>query len=196
MSEEQASGLNMNDVAQKITKGNKVAGIIIAILMIVLGVLFFAKPLLTGLMVEIFATIGFLIYGVYQIILYIRSPKEARNGGSLAFGILLIVVAILILLSSFLNIMVTFAFLLGFLAIFMGINQVSAFSALKAAGEKGAGWPLASGIINILLGVFLIVTPIAATIVVDYVLGIYLVVGGVALLINSASGNPGGLKAA
>jgi uncharacterized membrane protein HdeD (DUF308 family) len=191
MSDEKQTRMNMNDLTRKITRGNKIAGIITGILMVVLGILFFAMPIRTGYVVAIIATVGFIFYGLYQIVGYVRTPSEVRNGWNLANGIIFMLVGVMILLSSVTGVIITFAFLLGFLALSGGINQISAYGVFKKEGEPGCGWMLASGIINIILGVFLIMTPFAATLVVDYVLGIYLIVGGIALFAEAASGKAG-----
>jgi len=181
--------MSMNDMAKKVTKGSKIAGIIVAICMIVLGILFFARPVITGFLVQYFATIGFIIYGIYQIIAYVRTPAELKNGWTLANGIIFVILGVIIILSGPIDMLYTFAFLLGFLAIFGGINQITAFTQWK--GQPGAGWILASGIINLILGIFFLFTPFVATFMLDFILGIYLVVGGIAFFAESASGHCG-----
>lgn len=186
---EPKSRMTMNDMAKKVTRGNKTAGIIVAICMIVLGVLFFIMPVGTGFVVEYFATIGFIIYGIYQIIMYARTPSALKNGWTLANGIIFVVLGVIILLSGPIDMLFTFAFLLGFLAIFGGINQITSYVAVR--GQKGAGWLLASGIINLVMGAFFLFAPFIATVALAYVLGIYLIVGGIAFFAESASGHGG-----
>ncbi len=182
---------SMNDMARQITKGNKVAGIVVAILMIVLGVLFFIFPIRTDMIVAAIATIGFVVYGIYQLIVYFRTPSGYRNGWTCANGIIFIILGVLLILSGPVSRLETFTFLLGFLAIFGGIMQISSHSALKKAGEQHTGLVLASGIINLILGIFLIIAPLAAAWAMAYVLGIYLIVGGIAFFAESASGHMG-----
>lgn len=188
---EPATRMSINDAAKKITKGNKVAGIIVAIAMIVLGILLMARPIATEIVLFYLAAVGFLIYGIYQIIVYVRTPSDLKNGMNLANGIILILLAVLILLSSAVSVVITFAFLFGFVAMFTGINQIAAASAVKKAGGKRGGWLIASGIINIVLSIFFIVTPFMAEFAFGIIAGVYLIVGGIALLIEAASGNTG-----
>ncbi len=189
--EQPKTRVSMNDMAKKVTKGNKVGGIIIAICMIVLGILMFVKPIVTMIAVEYIACVGFIIYGVYQIIIYIRTPSELKNGWTLANGIIFTILGILMITSSIFSVVTTFAFLLGFLALFGGITQISSYGVFKKAGEPGAGWILASGIINIVLSLFLLLAPFAATWALEFVLAIYLIVGGIALFAESCSGHFG-----
>ena len=137
----------------------------------------------------VIATIGFVVYGVYQIIVYARTPRDYKNGWTLANGIIFTILGLLILWDTPQNMFLTFSFLLGFLALFGGITQCSNYGIIRQAGEPGAGWVLASGIINIIMGIFFLLTPIAATWAMAYVLGIYLIVGGIALFAEAASGH-------
>ncbi len=185
----QNSRMNMNDVTRNITRGNKIAGIIVAILMIIFGILFLVKPLITDVIAMYIATAGFIIFGVFQIVAYFRTPSDIRNGWTLANGIIFVVLGVILLASDAASMLVTFTFLLGFLALFNGITQVTSYAAFKKSGAEGSGWVLASGIINIILGIFFLISPFAAAWAIAYVLGIYLIVGGVALFAESASGH-------
>lgn len=182
---------NLRDVTERITRGNKVGGIIVAICMIVLGILFLVWPLRTDYVVMVIATIGFIVYGIYEIIVYVRTPKDYKNGWTLANGIIFVILGCLILWEGPGDMFLTFAFLLGFLALFGGITQCSTYGVIRSSGEPGAGWVLASGIINIILGIFFLITPFAATWAIGYVLGVYLVVGGIALFAEACSGHHG-----
>ncbi len=183
--------MSMNDVAKRVTGGNKVAGIIVAICMIVLGVLFFIWPGRTEIIGMYIASVGFIIYGVYQIIVYARTESGSRNGWTLANGIIFAILGVLLLLGGPLDMAYTFVFLLAFLAIFAGITQISSYGAVKKSGAPGAGWVLASGIINLILGIFFMIAPFAAAWAIAFILGIYLIVGGIALFAESASGHHG-----
>ncbi|MDL2238259.1 DUF308 domain-containing protein [Christensenellaceae bacterium OttesenSCG-928-K19] len=183
--------MNMNTAVRNMGRGNKTGGIIIAICMIVLGILLWIRPLVMGAVLAYIATIGFVLYGIFQIVVYVRTESEYRNGWTLANGIIFIALGVLMLFSGPLATMEMFVFVLAFLALFGGINQITSYSALKKAGEPGAGWVLASGIINIILGIMLIVMPLLSVWMIDVFLGVYLLIGGVAFLIEVLSGQYG-----
>ncbi len=86
------------------------------------------------------------------------------------------------------NMISTFSFIIGFFALFGGITQISSYGAFKKAGEPGAGWILASGIINLVLGILIICAPIAGWFTMEWIFAIYLIVGGVALFAEACSG--------
>ena len=181
----------MNDVARKMTGGNKTAGIVIAICMVVLGILIFAAPLIMGLGIAYLVTIGFIAYGIFEIVAYVRTPADYRNGWTIANGIIFTLLGIMILAEALggqygkINMISTFSFIIGFFALFGGITQISSYGAFKKAGEPGAGWILASGIINLVLGILIICAPIAGWFTMEW---IYLIVGGVALFAEACSG--------
>lgn len=179
---------SMTDMARQIGHTHKVVGFIIAIAMVVLGILFLIWPVVTGYTIMVIATIGFIIYGVWQIIAYIRTPHDLKNGWVLANGIIFLVLGFLLLAESRQEMYMSYAFLLGFLAMYSGIMQIASFAGFHRAGEPGAAWILISGIINIILSICLLTTPFIATWALEYVLGIYLIVAGVALFAEAASG--------
>lgn len=189
--EERPTRVTMNDVAKSVTHGNKVGGIIVSLCMIVLGILFFVWPVKANIVIFTIATIGFIIFGVYEVITYFRTPSDLKNGWTLANGIIFVILGFLILFSSTASMLVTFTFILGFFAIFNGITQITNSAAIRKTGTAGSGLVLASGIINLLLGIFFLMAPFAALWAIAFVLGIYLIVGGVALFAESASGHHG-----
>ncbi len=184
----------INNAVHAMTGGNKTAGIIIAICMVILGMLIFAAPLIVGLGIAYLITIGFILYGVFSIVSYARIPSDERNGWTLANGIIFVLVGILILAEALgnkfgqLSMLSMFSFLIGFFALFGGINQIASYGALKKAGEDKAGWVLASGIINLILGIMIICAPIMGWFTLEMIFAIYLIVGGIALFAEACSG--------
>ena len=73
----------MNDVARKMTGGNKTAGIVIAICMVVLGILILPLPLIMGLGIAYLVRSGFIAYGIFEIVPPSPHPADYRNGWTL-----------------------------------------------------------------------------------------------------------------
>ena len=78
---------DVEDLTCEVAKGSKAGGILIGILMIILGIVFLIRPIDSEVVLMYFATAGFVIYGVFQIIVYARTPAAIRNGWNLANGI-------------------------------------------------------------------------------------------------------------
>lgn len=163
-------------------QGSRMMAVVTGILLVILGVLLLVFPLEAMLFADIFITLGLLLFGIYRVATFIATPSGYRDGWQLASGIIFAVCALVILLSNASSIIVTFAFLLGILAMLTGLNQVFAYSSLRVF--PGAGFILAAGIINMLLAIFLLFSPFFATVAMVVVQGIYLCFAGIALIIE------------
>lgn len=188
------SRMDLNNVAKTITGGNRIAGIIVAICMVVIGILIFSTPIAAAVGLGYLITIGFIVFGVFEIVAYIRTPSDNRSGWTLANGIIFTLIGILILIEALgtrlgrLDMLFMFSFIIGFFALFSGITQISSYGAFKASGNPGSGWYLASGIINLVLGILIISSPVAGWFTIQFIFGIYLIVGGIALFAEACSG--------
>lgn len=182
---------SVTEIAPHVQKHNRTYGIITAIAMIVLGVMFLIWPMVTGYVGMIFITVGLIVYGVTEIVVYCRTPKEYRNGWMLAFGIIYVVLGCMLLADDPASLYLTYAFTIGFFAMYLGVTQCFAWGQYRAQNVPGSGWLLASGIINIILSFCMIMTPIVAAWALEYVLGIYLIIAGVALFAEACSGKYG-----
>lgn len=175
----------MNNELSSVSKGHKTLGIIVSIILVLLGIgVFFAPQFFALLMIWIFIA-GLMIYGVFLIFAY--AENNVKNGWNLASGIMSIILGFLLIFSPTLARAETFAFMLGFIALFTGINQVSASYMIKKQGSTGTGWLTASGIINIILGFFFIFNPFFMLLTFSIIAGVYLLFGGVALFAASCS---------
>ena len=153
--------------------------------MVILGIGVFMAPLFfVSIMVWIFI-IGLVINGVFLVFDYGRS--EVKSGWNLATGIMAIILGFLLIFAPAFSKAETFAFILAFMVLFTGINQVTASSVMKKLGGNGTGWLLISGIINIVLGFFFIFNPYGMLFAFSIIAGIYLVVGGIALFAATMS---------
>ena len=181
---------------RKKVRDHKIAGIVIAVCMVVLGILILIEPVAMSVGLAYLITIGLLAFGIFSIVAYIRTPADFRNGWTLANGIVYCLLAVLILEEALgssigaVSMMSTFAFMIGFFALIGGIMQITSCSTLRGA-DTGFGWMLASGIMNLILGVLIILSPIAGWFTIQYVFSIYLIVGGVALFAEACSGRFG-----
>jgi uncharacterized membrane protein HdeD (DUF308 family) len=178
--------MNAANPAGKVIREYKLLGIIAAIAMILFGVLFVALPLDMAYLTEIFAMCGFIVYGAFRIVSYIRTPARTRRGAwTLANGILSVILGILIVSAPAEIVVASFAFILGFFAISGGINQIVMSGTIKRETGMSSAGVIVSGIINLVMGIFLLISPFALTAALEFVFGIYLIVGGVTLIIET-----------
>ena len=150
------------------------------LVIILLGIMLAAYPgMSTTLLVQILA-IYILIKGILSIFnIFI---DKSRWGWKLLTGIVGIILGILVIqnpLWSTLLVTATAFIAIGIGAITMGvINLIEAF--------KGAGWGTGIlGVVIILVGVAVLVSPSISPMFVPYILGLFLIVGGIMAIINA-----------
>lgn len=171
---------------------NSVRDVVVGIVCLILGVLFLIfKNQVFDAIYGIFLwglAIGFWVAGIVGIIFFI---KDRQKVGSLVIGIVSIISGILLVVFKDLIIWVL-CFTIGVLLLLDGIFKISRAVTYMKAKAKGGGIQLCFGIINIVLGVLAILSPlrfaeqIGAFIVV--IGGIVLIVYGIQSLITGVSG--------
>lgn len=174
---------------------NRKTGIVASIVLAVLGLLTFFTPISVGVGMAYLLTAGLMVYGISQTVAFFRAPKEARSGWSLVNGIMLLLFSGFTLWSGLsgvygtLQMIASLSYVAGFLTIAAGISQISTFFALQRTGVDGAGWVMASGILNLLLSMVILANPVVSWFTLTSVWGIYLTVSGIALFAESLSGH-------
>ena len=103
-----------------------------------------------------------------------------RRGWSIMWGVLLVVTGILALLMPEIAAFAT-ALTLAWLLVFAGAFEV--LHAVQTRHRDGFGWKLASGIVTLLLGISIVVFPVAGVATLALWIGAFLFAGGVLRLI-------------
>lgn len=163
-----------------LTKKEKTIGIIVAVVMLLFGVFFFARPLVTTALIEYIAVIGFIVYGVFRIYRFITGD---RNAVGLIYGILWVVIGIIMLCSPAMSNIAVFSYVFGFMAMISGIIRLCAVGTAAEMGV-GRGWCIASGVINIILALLFYCAPFLLASLAGYVTGAYLIVSGIMLIVD------------
>ena len=65
-----------------------------------------------------------------------------------------------------------------------GLNKLSFAHQLSFFGIESYGWVIFTGIINVLAALAFIIAPLMSTVVLNYIVAAYLLVGGIALLVE------------
>jgi uncharacterized membrane protein HdeD (DUF308 family) len=171
--------------ASKVLNGNRILGVIVAVVMVLFGLLFVASPLGMAYLTEVFVMCGLVIYGLFRIVAYARTPADARAGWTLANGIISLILGVIVITAPPVVVIEAFAFILGFFAISSGINLFVMSGHVKRDTGESPVWIVLSGVVNLIMGIFLVISPFALTAALEFVFGIYLIVGGIALAIES-----------
>lgn len=186
---------NLNEEVKAALGRFKVAGIIAGIIMVILGICMFIEPLTTtGIIVNILLTIGLIIKGICDIVLYCKTPKGFKDGSVLALGIIWLILGLLFLATLIDSNGVSALFVNVGFQVFVGIalgvtvlfNGIALIAAKPETGSK-SGWSIVGGILLILLSLFLIASPFITGIALTLVYGIFLIVAGIALFCRAVA---------
>lgn len=164
----------------KRAKSLKWQAILICVVYTLLGLVFILFPHLSneviGLMI---ASVG-LVYGVYRLIAFFRSPNAGRfyNGG-FAIGLLIVAVS-LFFLADIAKLIALISVLLGFIVLTDGIVKLQAALDLRTQAVKGWMALFIGAIVNVVLGVLVLVNPFGAADTLLLFVGIFMTLGGAA----------------
>ncbi len=149
--------------------------LVFGILSVLVGIFFLVQPGITSAVAAKILGIYWVIAGVISLVHMFQD--HTAWGWKLFVGLLGIGAGLLILftdpIAAMLGVGLALVLVLGFWAIFMGIVMlISAF--------KGAGWGTGiMGALAIFLGIILIWNPMAATLGLPLVIGIFAIIGGI-----------------
>ena len=161
---------------------------IIAAVITLIGVVAVAVPDIAGLGIAYLITAGFFIYGILKVITWANTPKEIRSGFFLADGVISALLGGMILFDALkgpvgqVEMLVTISLTAGFLSVFNGISMTASYKKKKKNGFGLTGFFLAGGILRLLLGIMIIMNPIAGWFTLQWSWGILFIITGIALL--------------
>lgn len=172
-------------------------GMAAGVLMIGIGAVALLAPLLLGWSLTAILMIGFAVYGAAQLYAYFETPKEQRGLWTLIGGVALIGFALLALWMTFQTTvgaaiaLTLLANTVAFFTVLQGIAQIILYAEMKDLEVPGYGWVLAGGLLNVVVGNLIVIRPITGWMAVSTVWGIYLIVSGVAVLVETLADQRG-----
>ena len=149
-----------------------------AVLMIVAGIVALGYPLVTTLAVTVFLGWMLIFSGVLQAVTLVANSRLPHFWLQLVSAVLSIVVGVLFIRNPGLAV-TTLALLLVIYFFVEGIAKVAL--AITVRPLPNWGWILASGIIGILLGIWLMMNPALSIVFLGLFIGIQLIAEGVAI---------------
>lgn len=189
--------LSVEQAAQAARKRILNSGVAAGVLLTGLGVAAVFAPLLLGWSLAVILMAGFLLSGAAQLLAFLDTPREERSFWPLLSGLAMAAFAGFSLWTAFsspagsLGLIAGLGTVVAFFTVVQGIFQIITFDEMRSAGLPGAGWVLAAGILNAVVGNLIVLQPIAGWVGISTVWGIYLMVSGVALAADSLSDHRG-----
>jgi uncharacterized membrane protein HdeD (DUF308 family) len=155
------------------------------LVMLVLGLLALARPMIATLAVEIFAGWLFLVGGIVGLAGMFTARKMPGFVWSLIRAVMAIIIGILLLWRPLAGILTLTLLLAAFFAA-QGVAQIIASLSQRAALPGSWAWVLLSGVIDLILAAIIISGwPGTAAWVLGLLVGINLIMSGVALVVTA-----------
>lgn len=147
---------------------------------IVLGFLLITNPAATAVSLVVFLGAYWLVSGIMD---FVRLFTDSGQWGwHLLLGVLGVVSGVLVLRHPLIGTLVTAKFLVVVLAVSSIVMGISGM----IRGFKEDGWgSIAIGVVNLLIGVWLLFNPLSAILALPIALGIFALIGGALTIINS-----------
>ena len=149
---------------------------------LILGVLLVISPGMTTAVLVQFLGVYWLVSGIFSIVGIFVGDREIHWGWLLLSGVLGILAGIAVLkhpLLSTILLPTMLVYLIAIEGIVMGV--VSLIEAFKGGGWGAGIW----GVVSIIFGVILFGSPLLSAVALSIVMGVFGVVGGIALIVIS-----------
>ena len=167
-------------------KKMRTAYIIIAAVLLIAGILTAVFPVSIFAVVQYFAAAAVIVIGIYHFVTFASMTYYFRDYMLLLSGILNVLIGIMLFFMPVALTVQVITFLLAFLLIFSGAEKLSLASRLRYFRIPHTGSMTFSGVLNIILAVIFLLLPFVSALALNYILAAYLIIVGIALLIEAA----------
>jgi len=152
------------------------------IFMVIFGIIALVSPgiaLLTLVWVFGFYAI---LDGIAAVVIGIRTRGEPHWTWTIVQGVVSVLAGVIALVWPGVTAL-ALLFVVAFWAIMLGIGEIAGAFASRRSGSNAWGWTLAAGILNVVFGILLLIWPASGILTLVWLVGIFALVGGVALIL-------------
>ena len=174
------------DTWNKRQKKMRITYFILAVILIIEGILTAVYPIGIFAIIQYLAALAVIILGISEFISYASMTYHFKDPMLIITGVLNILLGIMLFFMPVVLTVQVITFLLAFLLIFNGAQRIAFASKMKYFRIPKTGFLTFSGILNIILAVIFLLLPFMSALALNYILAAYLVIMGVALLIEAA----------
>lgn len=128
---------------------------------LILGFMFLSNPVnafVAGSFLAVFIAFTLILSGAIETIAWAFAPKEAKRFWTLASGLIVLVLGI-VLLNKPLILLISIPYLLAFVLLSRGIIEIVGAVQAKSLGFKGWILILVSGVLALALGFLMLISP-------------------------------------
>lgn len=168
---------------------SRVLWIISGVLLTLCGVICIVNPSIGAQTLSVFLGLALLVSGIIDIVLFARLHIVLpQPGWILADGIITVLIALFLLGNNWL-VTISLPILFGMWLIFTGISRFVGSFDLKKLGVKGWGWFTFLAVLLVVFGILAVIKPVAATMAIGIIIGVSLIVNGIAIIIHGILAN-------
>jgi len=152
------------------------------VLLILLGIFALLSPLFAGIALALTLGILLVVAGAVGLISAFAGRAHSHQGWSLVSAIIALVVGLLLLVSP-LSGAVAITLVIGAYLVLDGISLIGLSLDHRRRGDRAWAWLLVAGIVDIILAAFIVMlTGAGSAVLIGFIVGLDLIVAGVALL--------------
>ena len=123
-----------------------------------------------------------ILDGVAAIMIGIRTRGEPHWVWTIVQGVVSVLAGVVALIWPGVTAL-ALLFVVAFWAIVLGIGEIGGAFASRKSGSNAWGWTLAAGILNVVFGVLLLIWPASGILTLIWLVGIFTLAGGIALIV-------------
>ena len=123
-----------------------------------------------------------ILDGISAVVIGIRTRGEPHWVWTIVQGVVSVLAGAIALIWPGVTAL-TLLFVVAFWAIVLGIGEIGGAFASRKSGSNVWGWTLAAGILNVTFGVLLLIWPASGILTLIWLVGIFTLAGGIALIV-------------
>ena len=123
-----------------------------------------------------------ILDGIAAIVIGVRTRGEPHWVWTIVQGVVSVLAGVIALIWPGVTAL-ALLFVVAFWAIVLGIGETGGAFASRRSGSTAWGWTLAAGILNVIFGVLLLIWPASGILTLIWLVGIFTLAGGIALIV-------------
>lgn len=183
----QESFYEMQNRVNRKLKAVRRGGIVLAVCLIVLGIALMICPQSVVTWVERGIAMVLGLTGILEVIDYFTTTALFRQSFTIARGVGNLLIAVLLLMMDTQTIMTLLAVILGLMLCLIGVHKMDFAAKLNYFRVSGGQASVLAGVLTLIAGIGFLVSPLLLTSVATMLIGLYCVIGGIALLAEMLS---------
>ena len=164
----------------------RIAGYIVGVLLLLFGAACLFSPLKSAAVFKTIIAVIILSIGIVRFFEYFTAPVLIRPASKLLSAIFNIIIGALLVQMPAGDALTIFSCAIGIYLLISGVAKLSYAAQLRAFGVKNCGWVVVDGSFRILCAFLFFVMPMASVALLNVVLGLYLLIDGASILVETA----------